>query len=125
MQIIFPKSEYFDGAKELGCIEYLKEAIESGYIRKFDQKTILNGAELLEKKYNFLKSKNKEQIFKKFVQEPEGGFFAMVLSEYLLEGVFCHPIYGGGRDFKGYKSIKMTPGKPEPKTRYGKKVERI
>ena len=119
MQIIFPKSEYFDGAKELGCIEYLKEAIESGYIFDKDKEVIINGAKYINDKYNFLSldKDSKKKVFKKFVTSDGRGWLVVVL-KYTLEGAFCHPIYEGNKKKRGWEKINFKIGLPEPKKRY-------
>ena len=119
--IIFPSSIYSKSAKELGVIDYLKEAMNSKYFSKRDKKIILEGAKELEKRYRFLSltKKNQKKVLEKFAKSGRGRAWIVVYTKYILEGVFCHPIYGGNKDKQGWKEFKFIGGKPEPKKRYG------
>jgi len=116
--IIFPSSKYFPSASKLNVVEYLKESVKSGYFKSFDKEIILNGAKILDKRYDILNSKNKQETFKRFISTPKGAFWIDIFTEYLTEGVFCHPIYGGNKDMKAFKSVNFIPGEPQPKVRY-------
>jgi len=119
--IIFPASIFSKSATELGVIEYLKEAIKSKYFPKREKKIILNGAKELEGRYKFLSldTNQKEKAIKKFSKTPQGRVWLIVYTRYILEGIFCHPIYGGNIDKNGWREFGFVGGKPEPKKRYG------
>ena len=122
--IFFPNSKYFKSASELGAVSYLKEAMQSGYFKDFDKKIILEGAKILDYKYAFLKAKNKKDVLYTFVKTKEGSFWSEIFLSYLLEGIFCDPIYGGNKNMQGYRALNFIPGFPRPKSRYanGKRV---
>ena len=118
--IIFPASKYSKNAKELGVIIYLKEAINSKYFSKRERKIILNGAQELERRYTFLSldMKNREKAIKEFSKDGAGRAWLVVYTKYILEGVFCHPIYGGNKNREGWIAFHFIGGVPEPKRRY-------
>jgi gluconate 2-dehydrogenase gamma chain len=115
---ILPKDED-PGALELGCADYIDQALGDEDVRAQFGRQILGGLNALDrqakkkagKTFPELTAGEQDELlstWQKSTFRGESGFFE-ILHTFTLEGAFGHPAQGGNQGGKGFKMVGFTP----------------
>lgn len=118
---LFPKYNQFEGAENLGIINFFKSITNDYYFDLKELKMLNDGAEKLYRLYPHFISlplSKKEEALRFFEQKENGQNWLSKLINYGCEAMFGDPIYGGNKNILGWKAIDHNPGIPRPKVKY-------
>lgn len=143
---IIPGDASDPGAREAGVITYIDRSLEGAYSAL--QPTYRQGVRLLDERCRGLHGKRfvnldtgqQDRLLSELLDpavtvlgETPGpdellGYFASVVQEHTIEGMFCDPAYGGNRDKVGWRLLGFPGarwGYGEEEMRYGYDATRI
>lgn len=114
---IWPGDDTDPGAREAGAVYYIDRALAGPYAKHMttyrEAVNKLNAfvrAHYDNDSFDFLDEAQQDEILAKMEKGeiegfPEAKSFFSLVRTHVMEGVFADPIYGGNRDFAGWKAV--------------------
>ena len=121
-QQLFPAGEDVPGARDIGALRYLHNAIENPDADGEDRAFLFKGVgwlnELTRKDYGqpftALDESQREAALRGIEQSRAGRSWLSLLLTYLLEALLADPVYGGNPHGIGWAWLEHQPGYPTP-----------
>ncbi|WJW75980.1 gluconate 2-dehydrogenase subunit 3 family protein [Thiohalobacter sp. IOR34] len=119
---LFPPGPGIPGAREIGALRYLRQALENPAAAGADLAFVRDGAGWLndlarktrQRDFAQLDAAGRETLLRRIERSRAGSRWLSLLLDYLLEALLADPVYGGNPDGSGWRWLEHQPGYPTP-----------